>query len=179
MSVEQNVIQICDDISYKLAVSNSNWDYSGFNTNSLFYWLRWGDLSDPNAAIAIITAVRDLYTGHIGFHSYFLDDEYSLNNPDRWTGIQFVAQTIHNLDPGRKALASAWGARPADFYDATPDLDIYQSDVYPFFTDRSAKYSDQQWELAQVRQLKNIFDHFSLEVGDCNNRCDVLYESIV
>lgn len=147
MGVEDNVIQICDDISYKLAVSNSNWDYSGFNTNSLPYWLRQGDLSDTNAAIAIINEVRNNYNGHSGFHSYYFDDEHSLNDPARWSGIQFAAQTIHSLDPARKSLACAWGARPADFYAATPALDIYQSDVYPFFTDHSAIYSDQQWEL--------------------------------
>jgi transposase len=33
--------------------------------------------------------------------------------------------------------------------------------------------------LAQVRQLKFIFDHFTSEVGDCSNRCELLFESVV
>jgi catechol-2,3-dioxygenase len=34
-------------------------------------------------------------------------------------------------------------------------------------------------ELTQVRQLKNIFDHYFLKVGDCSNRCQVFFESVV
>lgn len=92
MWVEDNVIQFCDGNSYKLAVSNNNWDIPNLNANSLMHWLRSGDLSDTNAATTIINEVRNHYNGHSGFHSYYFDDEGSLNDPTRWTGIQFAAQ---------------------------------------------------------------------------------------
>jgi hypothetical protein len=34
-------------------------------------------------------------------------------------------------------------------------------------------------QLAQVGQLKNMFDQFSLEVGDCGTGHELLFESAV
>ncbi|MGB2868893.1 MAG: hypothetical protein WBD36_10605 [Bacteroidota bacterium] len=159
-------MRFCDENNYKLAVSNFNcWYPSSPNSNSLLYWLRNGDLSDTNAAISIINEVRNKFSGHLGFHSYYLDDEYPLWHPDRWAGVEFAARKIRELDPARKSYISNGGAPPQGFFDAAPDLDIYQSDVYPLLHDRQPIYSDQQWEFDN-----RYLPHFNNLMNDIRGR---------
>jgi hypothetical protein len=141
-SVEDTVVMYADTINYRVAVANN--DYVTADTNALITWLRFGTFADSARPIRIIQKLKAKYQTHAAFHSYWLDDEGSLDNSSRWPFIELVARNIHQLDPTRKSCASTGPVPSQAFFDSIPSLDIFQYDQYPFFSMYDQKYSHQQ-----------------------------------
>jgi hypothetical protein len=141
-SVEDTVVMVADTMNYRVAVANN--DYVTADTNALITWLRSGSFADSARPIRIIQKLKAKYRTHASFHSYWLDDEGSLDNSSRWPFIELVARNIHQLDPTRKSCASTGPVPSQAFFDSIPSLDIFQFDQYPFFSIYDQKYSHQQ-----------------------------------
>jgi len=142
-SVEDTVMNFCDANNYRMDIANYDYVTSGSWANSLGGWLYNGNYTDTATAITRINNLKNHFQSHSGFFSYSFGQEGPVYYSQLWPGVEFLSRKIHELDPQRKSY-TLYGIPPVAFLNATPHLDIYEYETYPFDGNTLSTYSSQQ-----------------------------------